>query len=81
MLSSLLQKAASASPDLAANTLHKWASLWPVYHELRKRGFSCSHAVDWLVKEGAMIEADRAMNAFNVITTRRKKQRTGARSE
>jgi hypothetical protein len=78
----LLSRAQDALPEASARP-RRWSRLWPVYAELRARGFSCQRAVAWLAREGAVPagEEGRALNAFHILATRRNKKARAARAE
>ena len=74
-LNDLLTRARAALPETSARP-RRWARLWPVYAELRARGFSCQRAVAWLAAQGVIPEGEegRALNAFHILATRRNKK-------
>jgi hypothetical protein len=74
-LNDLLTRARAALPETSARP-RRWSRLWPVYAELRARGFSCQRAVAWLAREGVVPEGEegRALNAFHILATRRNKK-------
>lgn len=75
--SSLMEKAATAIPG-KSEAGPKWLRLWPAYTLLRQRGFTCKGAVNWLVREGEIQkqDADRALESFYQIATRRNKKQS-----
>lgn len=70
----LLKPAETATPDVQP-TGKKWATMLPVFIELRNKGFSRRQSIDWLVKQGAakVEDKERAIKAFDSLLTRRKK--------
>ncbi len=70
----LLKVAETATPEVQS-VGKKWATMLPVFIQLRGKGFSRRQSIEWLVKQGAMKADDqgRAIKAFDSLLTRRKK--------
>lgn len=54
-----------------------WARLYPVFCELRERGYTYRQAIDWLIAQGAIAPEDavKAGNGFTMLTFRRSKSK------
>lgn len=75
----LQQQAAQARPQWArrkTGPVGRWSTLWPVYAELRGRGFTIREAVDWLIQEGAVKQEDRKKAEYGLpmVNSRRRKE-------
>lgn len=57
----------------------RWSELWPVYKELRGRGFTIREAVDWLIREGQVTESDRQKAEYGLpmVNSRRRREELG----
>jgi hypothetical protein len=76
---SLQQQAAQARPQWArrkTGPVGRWSTLWPVYAELRGRGFTIREAVHWLIQEGAVKQEDRKKAEYGLpmVNSRRRKE-------
>lgn len=67
----LLAKAKLAKPTHTARG--KWAEIYCVYDQLRTNGFNIDDALNWLIAEGKVAEADKdqARCAFKALAYRR----------
>ncbi len=74
-LADLMEEAKAATPGLVPR-VQRWRGLWPIYTQLRERGFTCERAVSWLAEKGQIMagEERKALNAFFQIATRRNKK-------
>jgi hypothetical protein len=75
----LQQQAAQARPQWArrkTGPVGRWSTLWPVYAELRGRGFTIREAVHWLIQEGAIKQEDRKKAEYGLpmVNSRRRKE-------
>ena len=69
----LLQAAETATPEIPAMG-GKWARLYPVFQQLREKGFTRPGAVEWMSKQGAFpaSEVKKGVKSFDAITLRRR---------
>lgn len=74
-IADLLAEAESLAPAQPARS-YRWANLFPVYERLRQKGMTVRASIEWLRIKGALdhTEIEKAANAFQVLTTRRRKQ-------
>jgi hypothetical protein len=75
----LQEQAAQAQPQWArrkTGPVGRWSTLWPVYAELRGRGFTIREAVHWLIQEGAVKQEDRKKAEYGLpmVNSRRRKE-------
>ncbi|QIF02001.1 hypothetical protein [Roseimicrobium sp. ORNL1] len=75
----LKAQAAQAQPQWAkrkTGPVGRWSTLWPVYAELRGRGFTIREAVHWLIQEGAVKQEDRKKAEYGLpmVNSRRRKE-------
>lgn len=75
----LQKQAAQARPQWArrkTGPVGRWSTLWPVYAELRGRGFTIREAVHWLIQEGAVKPEDRKKAEYGLpmVNSRRRKE-------
>lgn len=59
LLKNQAAKAVPSWPRRRPGPVGRWSPLWPVYAELRRKGFSIREAIDWLIREGVVPAADR----------------------
>lgn len=54
----------------------RWSVLWPVYADLRAKGFTIREAVDWLIRESAIPAGDRKKAEYGLpmVNSRRRKE-------
>jgi hypothetical protein len=55
----------------------RWSPLWPVYAELRRKGFTIREAVDWLIREGAVPANDRKKAEYGLPMVDSRRRRAG----
>jgi hypothetical protein len=58
----------------------RWSPLWPVYAELRRKGFTIREAIDWLIREGAVPAKDRQKAEYGLPMVDSRRRREEARA-
>lgn len=68
-------QAVPAWPKRKTGPVGRWSPLWPVYAELRRKGFTIREAIDWLIREGAVPAKDRkkAESGLPMVDSRRRR--------
>lgn len=75
----LIEKANKAEPSWTKRRpgpVGRWSPLWPVYAELRRKGFTIREAIDWLIREGTVPDKDRQKAEWGLpmVDARRKRE-------
>lgn len=65
-------------PKRKPGPVGRWSPLWPVYAELRRKGFTIREAIDWLIREGAVPAKDRKKAEYGLpmVDSRRRRDET-----
>lgn len=83
LLQNQAAQAVPAWPKRKTGPVGRWSPLWPVYAELRRKGFTIREAIDWLIREGAVPARDRkkAENGLPMVDSRRRRGEAVAAGE
>lgn len=75
-LQSRAQSAVPSWPKRKPGPKGRWSQLWPVYKELRSKGFTIREAVEWLINENAMPADDRKKAEYGLpmVDSRRRRE-------
>jgi len=62
-------------PKRKPGPVGRWSPLWPVYADLRRKGFTIREAIDWLIREGAVPANDRKKAEYGLpmVDSRRRR--------